>query len=121
VRDPIRSLVYAAAERAVRHVFVGGTQVVRDGQVTTMDLPAAAAALEEAQRRLEPEVQRLDWAKRSHLEISALVYCALATAGRRVTAGAAPRQHGNATCIAGGHGLRHRVLGLHVMGGRAAL
>src|SRR5262249_41504513 len=50
VRDPIRSLVYAAAERAVRHVFVGGAEVVRDGQVTTMDLPAAAAALEEAQR-----------------------------------------------------------------------
>ena len=74
VRDPLRSLVYAAAERAVRHVFVGGQQVVRDGQVTTMDLPTAAAALEEAQRRLEPEVQRLDWARRSHLEISPLVY-----------------------------------------------
>ena len=74
VRDPIRSLVYAAAERAVRHVFVGGAQIVRDGQVTTMDLPAAAAALEEAQRRVEPGVQQLDWAKRSHLGISPLVY-----------------------------------------------
>jgi cytosine/adenosine deaminase-related metal-dependent hydrolase len=81
VRDPLRSLVYASAERAVRHVFVGGTQVVRDGQVTTMDLPAAAAALEDAQRRLEPEVQRLDWAKRSHLEISPLVYARLPRAG----------------------------------------
>jgi cytosine/adenosine deaminase-related metal-dependent hydrolase len=81
VRDPLRSLVYVSAERAVRHVFVGGAQVVRDGQVTTMDLPAAAAALEEAQRRLEPEVQRLDWAKRSHLEISPLVYSRLPRPG----------------------------------------
>ena len=74
VRDPIRSMVYAAAERGVRHVFVGGNQVVNDGEVTTLDIAAASAALEEAQRRLEPGVQDLDWAKRSHLEISPLVY-----------------------------------------------
>jgi 5-methylthioadenosine/S-adenosylhomocysteine deaminase len=74
VRDPIRSMIYASAERAVRHVFVGGEQVVADGIVTTMDLVAASAALEEAQRRLEPNVRELDWAKRSHLEISPLVY-----------------------------------------------
>jgi len=66
--------VYAAAERGVRHVFVGGNQVVNDGEVTTLDLATASAALEEAQRRLEPGVQDLDWAKRSHLEISPLVY-----------------------------------------------
>src|SRR6516165_700985 len=74
VRDPIRSMVYAAAERGVRHVFVDGNQVVNDGAVTTLDIARAAAALEEAQRRLEPGVQGLDWAKRSHLEISPLVY-----------------------------------------------
>ncbi|HTO84171.1 MAG TPA: amidohydrolase family protein [Methylomirabilota bacterium] len=74
VRDPIRSLVYASAERAVRHVFVGGAQVVKDGRVTTMDLATAAAELEEAQRRVEAGVRQLDWAQRSHLEISPLVY-----------------------------------------------
>ena len=37
LRDPIRSLIYAAADRAVRHVFVDGAQVVADGRVTTMD------------------------------------------------------------------------------------
>ena len=74
VRDPIRSMVYAAAERGIRHVFVGGNQVVKDGTVTTMDLAAASEALAAAQRRLEPDVQRLDWANRSHLDISPLVY-----------------------------------------------
>src|SRR5262249_33705377 len=64
VRDPIRSMVYAAAERGVRHVFVGGNQVVNDGKVTTLDIATACAALEEAQRRLEPGVRNLDWAKR---------------------------------------------------------
>jgi 5-methylthioadenosine/S-adenosylhomocysteine deaminase len=31
--DPVRSLVYAAGERAIRHVFVVGQQVLRDGKV----------------------------------------------------------------------------------------
>ncbi len=43
-RDPIRSMIYAAAERAVRHVYVDGRQVVKDGVVQTFDYPAAGAA-----------------------------------------------------------------------------
>jgi 5-methylthioadenosine/S-adenosylhomocysteine deaminase len=74
LRDPLRSLIYVAADRAVRHVFVGGEQVVADGRVTTFDLAAASAALEEAQQRLLPQVRQLDWARRSHLDISPLVY-----------------------------------------------
>jgi cytosine/adenosine deaminase-related metal-dependent hydrolase len=74
LRDPLRSLIYVAAERAVRHVFVDGNQVVRDGTVTTLDQPAAAAALQETQQRMLPQVRQLDWAKRSHLDISPLVY-----------------------------------------------
>lgn len=62
--DPLKSLVYSASERAVRHVFVDGAQVVRDGQVLTIDYPAAAAALEEAQARAIEEIPRLDWARR---------------------------------------------------------
>jgi 5-methylthioadenosine/S-adenosylhomocysteine deaminase len=70
VRDPVRSLVYTAAERAVRTVFVNGEAVVEDGRVTTLDHDGAAAALEEAQRRVEGGVASLDWAKRDHAEIS---------------------------------------------------
>jgi 5-methylthioadenosine/S-adenosylhomocysteine deaminase len=74
LRDPLRSLIYVAADRAMRHVFVGGEQVVKDARVTTMDLAAAAAELHEAQQRLLPQVRQLDWARRSHLDISPLVY-----------------------------------------------
>ena len=62
LRDPIQSLIYAAADRAVRHVFVDGEQVVADGRVTTMDYATASLELEEAQRRVEPMVRQLDWA-----------------------------------------------------------
>jgi 5-methylthioadenosine/S-adenosylhomocysteine deaminase len=74
LRDPIQSLIYAAADRAVRHVFVGGAQVVVDGRVTTMDYASAARELEETQRRVEPMVRELDWAHRSHEELSPLVF-----------------------------------------------
>ena len=74
LRDPIQSLIYAAADRAVRHVFVAGAQVVAGGRVTTMDFETASRELEEAQRRVEPMVRQLDWAHRSHAELSPLVY-----------------------------------------------
>ena len=44
--------------------------MVEDGRVTTIDHDGAAAALEEAQRRVEGGVASLDWAKRDHAEIS---------------------------------------------------
>jgi 5-methylthioadenosine/S-adenosylhomocysteine deaminase len=74
LRDPIRSLVYAAAERAVKTVIVGGRTVVEDGKVLTMDLESASVALEEAQRRAEPKVAAADWAKRDHRAISPLTF-----------------------------------------------
>jgi len=43
--DPVRSMVYAAGERAVRHVFVGGQQVVRDGNALAFDYADASARL----------------------------------------------------------------------------
>jgi cytosine/adenosine deaminase-related metal-dependent hydrolase len=73
VRDPVRSLVYAAADRAVRTVIIDGKTVVEDGRVLTMDHEKAAADLEAAQRRAEPLVAGLDWAGRDHLAISPLM------------------------------------------------
>lgn len=64
-RDPLRSLVYCASDRAVRHVFVDGVQVVEDGVVMTIDYAAASAALEEAQTRAVEAVPRNDWAGRT--------------------------------------------------------
>ena len=74
LRDPVRSMIYVAAERAVRHVFIDGVQVVKDSRVTTLDIEAASDELEQTQRRLLPQVRQLDWAKRSHYDISPLVF-----------------------------------------------
>jgi len=74
VRDPLRSLVYAAAERAVKTVFVDGAKVVDDGRVLTLDYEVASAALQEAQYRAEGAVAAADWAGRSSYEISPHTY-----------------------------------------------
>lgn len=73
-RDPVRSMIYAAAERAVRHVYVDGQQVVKDGVVQTIDYPAAALRLHEAQIRAEERTPGLDWAGRKLTEISPLTF-----------------------------------------------
>ncbi len=69
-REPLRSLIHAAAERAVRHVFVAGRQVVKDGRVLTMDYAAAAAGVNAAQARALAKASSLDWAGRSIDELS---------------------------------------------------
>ncbi len=70
LRDPLRSLIYTAAERAVRQVFIDGRQVVDDGRTVTIDMTKAANGLEAAQRRAEDKVETLDWAGRAHDELS---------------------------------------------------
>jgi cytosine/adenosine deaminase-related metal-dependent hydrolase len=74
LRDPVRSMIYSAAERAIRTVFVDGKKVVDGGKVLTMDLDAASVKLEAAQRRAEAGVKGLDWAKRDHMKISPLMF-----------------------------------------------
>lgn len=69
-RDPLRSLVNAAAERAVTHVFVQSRQIVADGKVLTMDYHAASEGLEAAQQRALAKASSLDWAGRSVDELS---------------------------------------------------
>jgi 5-methylthioadenosine/S-adenosylhomocysteine deaminase len=60
VRDPLRSLVYSAADRAVRDVYVDGAQVVRGGRVLTLDAADAHGRLQEAQERMLAAVPRND-------------------------------------------------------------
>lgn len=52
MRDPLRSLVFSALDRAVRDVFVDGRQVVAGGRCLTIDIDTAAAALDQAQARM---------------------------------------------------------------------
>ena len=69
-RDPMRSLIYAAGDRALKAVYVDGQKVVEDGEVLTIDYRAAAAHLHEAQKRVIDRVPSVDWAHRGVDQIS---------------------------------------------------
>jgi cytosine/adenosine deaminase-related metal-dependent hydrolase len=71
-RDPLRSLVFHAADRAVRDVYVDGRQVVAGGRVVTLDHTAALLRLTEAQRRMEAAVPERDGRRRRSTEITPL-------------------------------------------------
>ena len=73
VREPLRSLLFVAVERAVRDVWVDGRQVVKDREVLGIDLASALAALEAAQARSMERVPGFDWAGRSVAELSPMV------------------------------------------------
>jgi cytosine/adenosine deaminase-related metal-dependent hydrolase len=64
-RDPLRSLVYHAAERAVRDVYVDGRRVVADFKVITLDQATAGVRVEEAQARMLAAVRQRDYKARS--------------------------------------------------------
>ena len=70
--DPIRNLIYTAADRAVRDVYVNGRKIVSDGRVLTLDFESASARLEETQRRAEQNVPPQDSEGRSGIELSPL-------------------------------------------------
>ena len=71
-RDPLRSLVFHAADRAVRDVYIDGRRVVGDGRVLTLDHAGALERLTEAQRRMEAAVPEHDGRGRTSAEISPL-------------------------------------------------
>ena len=73
-RDLMRSLLYAAGERAIQAVYVDGAKVVEQGRVLTMDYAAAAAALHEAQARMVEGVPQRDWARRTVDQVSPLTF-----------------------------------------------
>ena len=71
-RDPLRSLVYHAAERAVRDVYIDGAQVVGEGRVLTLDQADAAERLTAAQQRMMAAVPQRDYKGRTAEQISPL-------------------------------------------------
>jgi cytosine/adenosine deaminase-related metal-dependent hydrolase len=70
--DPLRCLIYTAADRAVRDVYVDGEQVVANGKVLTLDFNEAAERVSEVQRRVVEKVPSRDHAGRTAHEISPL-------------------------------------------------
>ena len=71
-RDPLKSLIYHAADRAVRDVFVDGRQVVAEGRVITLDRSAAGGKLRAAQERMEAQAPSRDYLRRNAAEITPL-------------------------------------------------
>lgn len=71
-RDPLRSLVFHAAERAVKDVYVAGRKVVADGRVVTLDHAGACALLTEAQAKMMALSPQRDYLKRTADEIAPL-------------------------------------------------
>ncbi len=74
VREPLRSLMYVACERAVKDVYVDAELVVSDGCIQTIDLEDALDALTEAQQRSLERTRGLDWAGRSAEQLSPMVF-----------------------------------------------
>jgi 5-methylthioadenosine/S-adenosylhomocysteine deaminase len=70
VRDPLRSFFFSAADRAVRQVFVDGRQVVKDGEVTTIDRASMARALQDSQEAFVRNAPYVDFRGRTADEIS---------------------------------------------------
>lgn len=73
LREPLRSLIYVGAERAVSDVYIDGVQVVAGGRPVFIDYGAALGELEEAQRRALENVTKLDWAGRTPDELAPMV------------------------------------------------
>ncbi|MFT5394733.1 MAG: 5-methylthioadenosine/S-adenosylhomocysteine deaminase [Gammaproteobacteria bacterium] len=71
-RDPVRTLVFEAAERAVVHVFVAGEQVVKNGEVLTVDASDAAGRLDIAQAQMMSASPQRDFLSRRADEIAPL-------------------------------------------------
>ena len=73
LREPLRSLIFVAADRAVRDVYVDGEKVVADGKALNIDLQSVSEALEAAQKRSIEQVSNRDWAGRSAEEMAPMV------------------------------------------------
>lgn len=71
-RDPLRSLVFHAADRAVRTVLVDGEIVYADGRPVGLDPVDAAGRLTESQARMLADTPKTDYAGRTAEQVSPL-------------------------------------------------
>jgi cytosine/adenosine deaminase-related metal-dependent hydrolase len=72
VRDPLRSFIFHAADRAVCDVFVNGQQVVAAAEVLTLDQRGAGDRLAAAQQRMLAAAPQRDYRGRTAEQIAPL-------------------------------------------------
>ena len=71
-RDPLRSFVFHAADRAVRTVLVDGEIVLKEGSPVHLDPAVAMERVAEAQARMLRDSVKIDYANRPGDQISPL-------------------------------------------------
>jgi cytosine/adenosine deaminase-related metal-dependent hydrolase len=69
-RDPLRALVFHAADRAVQRVLVGGETIYANGKPTKLNVAEAAGILAESQAKMLRDSVGRDYRGRSGDEIS---------------------------------------------------
>jgi len=74
LRDPIKNLVYNAADEDVDRVYVNGRLVVDGGRVLAADERAILKALQAAGDRMWPRMAKADWAGRGADQLSPQTY-----------------------------------------------
>jgi cytosine/adenosine deaminase-related metal-dependent hydrolase len=74
LRDPVKNVVYNAADEDIDRVYVDGRLVVDGGQVLAADEKAILAALQAGGERMWPRMSKSDWAGRSADELSPQTY-----------------------------------------------
>ncbi len=74
MRDPIRSLIHHAADRAVRDVIIDGKRVVENGKVKTLDYLGTNKKIEQVRQRMEAKLSQFDYGGREAAELSPLVF-----------------------------------------------
>jgi len=72
IRDPLRSLIYTAADRAVCDVFIAGSHVLADGEVRTIDVEAVCAELQQVRDQAEADSPTHHFASRTAGEVAPL-------------------------------------------------
>ena len=72
MRDPLRSLIFGAADRAVRDVYVDGKLALAEGKPLTLDIEDALVRLQSSQDRAEAAIPDRDPAGRTGQDISPL-------------------------------------------------
>jgi cytosine/adenosine deaminase-related metal-dependent hydrolase len=74
LRDPIKNIVYNAADEDVDRVYVNGRLVVDGGRVLAADERAILNALQAGGDRMWPRMAKHDWAGRDDAQLSPMTY-----------------------------------------------
>ncbi len=74
LRDPIKNIVYNAADEDIDRVYVNGRVVVDGGRVVGADEPAILKALQAGGERMWPRMAKHDWAGRGADQLSPPTY-----------------------------------------------